>query len=333
MNPQLDINDFFAFQGRNRSTVLIQTLSLVPGAQFHPHGQYAFHLDLDGDFRADRTYRVSFGDAGQPGPQPLRVHALNGRSGTVPDAPGEEIAAGETGIIITGADGIRIWAGQAADPFWINTETVTAVAAALQGKAPLDLPTVTRSRALNLFAGRNVNAIAIEIPGALLDTGGRRAGTWATTVLRDHGTWVRIQRCGAPLVPTIFFDPSGEDADAWNAADPAHDREAYGPLISGLAARAAAELGTAGDPQAHGQGVADALLPDLLWYRPGTPAQFGFADRNGRWLTDPVAEVQFSIVTGRAIPLGIDASSAAGTPRSVFPYLGAPLPAPVLSQA
>jgi hypothetical protein len=95
--------------------------------------------------------------------------------------------------------------------------------------------------------------------------------------------------------------------------------------VGKLAGQAAAALGAAEDPRAHGSRVADALFPDILWYQLGTPAQFGFGRRNGRGLTDPVAEVMFALVTGRAIPLGLDKSAATGSLRGSFPYLSAPL--------
>jgi len=50
-------------------------------------------------------------------------------------------------------------------------------------------------------------------------------------------------------------------------------------------------------------------------------ATYGFAVRNGRGLTDNVAEVLFSLVTNHAISDGLSRSHAAGTPSREFPYV------------
>lgn len=351
--PQLDICDLFVFRGADGGTVIIQTLSPLSGpAGFHPDGQYTFHVDTDGDARANITFRLAFGPADPAGRQPLQAQLLEASAGMAPEAAGETLAAGLTENIVTGARGIRLWAGRAADPFYINPGVVGAVATAVQGGTPLDLRTLVHAQPSNLFAGHNVNAIVLEVPDSLLlaSAGNRdgarprgedatsaehggRTGFWATTTLRNGSTWLRIQRCGLPLILTIFFDPSGEEASAYNAGEPEHDRETYGPLVSALSGRVAAALGATQGSLTHGTRVRDQLFPDILWYQPGTPAHFGFGQRNGRGLTDPVAEVMFTLVTGRAIPLGIDANSAAGSLRSSFPYLSAPVPEPTPAEA
>jgi hypothetical protein len=161
-----------------------------------------------------------------------------------------------------------------------------------------------------------------------------RIGYWATTARQEDGTWIRVQRCATPLIPTIFFDADGDLASKYNTTDPGQDRDNYGQLVTELAAQAAAGLGAAEDPQAHGIHVRDQLFPDILWYEVGTRAHFGFARRNGRGLTEPVAEVMFALVTGRAIPLFLGKNDATGALRDSFPYLAAPLaggPAPAES--
>jgi Domain of unknown function (DUF4331) len=343
-HPQLDILDLYVFQAPGAGITLIQTLNASGPPGWDIRGQYAFHLDTDGDARPDLTLRVTFGPRG-PGGQPPQVQLLHGSAGTDPDAGGQTVATGPAETIIPGRLGIRAWAGRAADPFYINPHVVGAVASAVQDGTPLDLRALAHAQPENLFAGCDVNAIVLEIPGSLLQDGGGplarlrrgrgtragnggRIGCWATTTLREDSGWLTIERCGLPLVPTIFLAQDGDLADAYNASHPAQDREKYGPLISRLAAQAAAQLGGCADPQAHGADVASTICPDILWYQPGTPAHFGFARLNGRAIPDPAAEVMLSRVTGRAIPLGIGAESAAGAPRSTFPYLSPPAAGP-----
>jgi hypothetical protein len=346
--PKLDICDVFLFRG-NSGTVFIQTLNPLSGpGGFHPGGLYEFNIDTSGRGAGDAVFRVSFGTAGPSGHQPLQLELLAGGPAGNRDATGEVLASGVTETVTDGGRGIRIWAGRAADPFYIHPAVVTAVAQAVQAGAPLDVRALIAAEPSNLFAGHNVNAIVLEVPDDLLlawtqarpgwlrrhrrnrniSPGPGRdgwIGFWATTVLRHGHGWLKVQRCATPLIPTIFFAPDGDLAAAYNTTEPAQDRDNYGPLVGKLAGQAAAALGAAEDPRAHGSRVADALFPDILWYQLGTPAQFGFGQRNGRGLTDPVAEVMFALVTGRAIPLGLDKSAATGSLRGSFPYLSAPL--------
>lgn len=346
--PQLDICDVYVFRG-TAGTVFVMSLNPMSGpGGFHPDGLHDFNVDTSGRMVRDAVFRVSFGPAEPGGRQPLHLQLLAGAAAADPDAKGELLASGPTGTVIDGGRGVRIWAGRAADPFYIAGPVVTAVAQTVQAGAPLDVQALAAAELSNLFAGHNVNAIVLEVPDDLLSRwaqgrpgrlGLRRSrpastgwiGFWGTTVLRQDGTWLKVQRCATPLIPTIFFAADGELAARYNTTEPAADRENYGPIVSKLAGRAAAALGAAEDPQAHGIRVRDQLFPDILWYEVGTPAQFGFGRRNGRGLTDPVAEVMFALVTGRAIPLGLDKRAATGSLRDSFPYLGAPLtggPAP-----
>jgi len=317
-------------------------------AGFHPGGRYDFHLDLNGDNVADITIRATFGEAAA-GPQDfeLRLLAASGTAG----GRGKPLASGRTEAVTTGSRGIRAWAGRAGDPFYINGDVVAQVTRAVQAGAPLDLRALAGAPPVNLFSGTNVNAIVVEFPDGFLPraqrwpglfrrrhgrhAGGQhgRVGFWATTSVHDGGAWHRVQRCGAPLFTTIFFASDSDAAAAHQATDPAEDLDRYGVLVSDLAAQVAGRLGVVGAPRAHGEAVRDQVLPDVLWYRPGTQASFTFAARNGRGLLDPAAEVVFSLVTGRAVPLGIGPDSAAGPLPGSFPYLPAPVAEPAVMEA
>ncbi len=325
--PLLDICDLFVFLGADGGTAMIATLSPMSGPRgFHADGKYEFHLDLDRDAVADLTFQVTFGAAAADGEQRLQVRLLAGGDGrgAPSGAAGEVLASGPTQTTVYGQRGIRVWAGRAADPFYINGHVIGAVASAVQAGAPLDLRALAAEREpVNLFGGSDVNALVVEFPGDFLQDVGQ-VGFWATTSVSRGGHWHRVQRCATPLIPTIFMAPDGEISAAYQTTDPVDDRELYGQLVCDLAAGVAGRLGVVGDPRAHGARVRDQLLPDVLCYQPGTPAEFTFAARNGRGLTDPVTEVMCGLVTGRAVPLGLGPESATGTLRGCFPYLGAP---------
>jgi uncharacterized protein DUF4331 len=348
--PLLDVCDLYVFRGSD-GTVLIMTLSPLSGPRgFHSDGRYDFHLDLDGDSIADVTLRTAFGADAARGRQDLQLRLLTG-DGTAPGDPGEILASGQTEIVTGGSRGIRVWAGRAGDPFYINGTVVGAVTQAVQAGAPLDLQAVAAERTpANLFGGTNVNAIVIEFPDDALprlrprhgwprrrqerpEAGhDGRIGFWATTAVRRDGAWHRVQRIGQPLIPTIYFPPDSSTSSAYQTTDPAQDAERYGSLVCDLTAQLAARLGVSSDPRAHGQRIRDLIFPDVLWYRPGTPAAFTFAERNGRGLTDPVAEVMFALVTGRAVPLGVGTESVTGPLRDSFPYLATPVAEPAVRE-
>jgi hypothetical protein len=324
--PQLQLGELYVFKG-SAGTVLIQVVSRLsfPGG-FFPGAQYAFHLDLDGDFRADLTFRVTFGP-GRDGVQQADVRRVSQAEAADRDAPGTQVAAGSTGRIIQTPDGVRFWAGPAAEPSWMNDAILAAArecisaGTAFEPLSGLMLPTT------NLLFGSNVHAIVLELPRSMLDA--PAAGIWATTALRGRGDWMQVDRCALPLVPALFGLNDELAGPGHNGTSPHDDRARYGAAVTAGAARAAKALGTAADPHAHGIRVAAALLPDILPYRPGTKASFSPGGAvSGRGLTADAAEAVLSLVMGTHIPFGLDASSASGALRAVFPYLGVPTAPP-----
>jgi hypothetical protein len=79
--------------------------------------------------------------------------------------------------------------------------------------------------------------------------------------------------------------------------------------------------GTAEDPQAYAEKVAHRICPTILPYTVGTPAVFGFAEWNGRSLTDNAPDVMFSFASNTPIRLGIGKESVTLKPTKVFPYV------------
>jgi hypothetical protein len=63
------------------------------------------------------------------------------------------------------------------------------------------------------------------------------------------------------------------------------------------------------------------FCPNILPYEVGTPAVFGFAEWNGRSLTDNVPNVMFSIATNAPVSLGIGKESVTSKPSKTFPYV------------
>lgn len=321
--PQLDICDLYVFRG-TAGTVLAMTVNPLsgPGGFHSGGGQYGFHLDLDGDACPDITFRVSF-RPDHDGAQPVELRRLEGRQAADRDAAGTVVAAGITDALIETAGGLRLWAGPAADPSWINGGVLFTAQQCIGEGTPFDVRMAYSMPAINLLAYSNVQAIVLEVPDHML--GASPVGLWATTAMPGPAGWVQVNRCATPLLSTLFaVSDEGAGLD-FNGTWPDQDRELYSDVVRAGATRAARALGTTTDPVAHGVRVAEILLPDILPYQLGTKAHFGAGIRNGRGLRDPSAEVMISLVLGTDVPHGLDASSATGALRAMFPYLSAPV--------
>jgi hypothetical protein len=321
--PQLDLCGLYVFRG-SIGTVLIMTVNPLSGpGGFYPGGQYAFHIDRTGSTIPDLTFRATFSDELHDR-QLIQLRQLGGHRAGDRNAAGEVIASGMSGTLIQSRTGARLWAGAAADPDWMHDGVLSAAQECIAKGSPFDPHLGTSGHAMNILAYSNIQALVLELPPSMLGTGEIRV--WATTAMPgDRDTWTQVNRCAIPLLNTLFDIDNELTGLYHNATSPAGDRELYGDVIRSGAARAARALGSVTDPAAHGDRVAAALLPDVLTYQPGTSAHFGPGGRNGRGLRDPAAEAVLSLIMGTDIPLGIDASSATGYLRAVFPYLSAPI--------
>ncbi|WP_052665938.1 DUF4331 family protein [Nitriliruptor alkaliphilus] len=323
-DPRLDISDVYLFRGR-RGTVFVLNANPLSGAGgFHPEGLYEFRIDTDGDVVEDLTFQVRFGPMEPDGLQSLELRELRGIDAQDRDADVRPVLSGATQQPLEADNGLRVWAGPAADPFYIDGGVVGPVVRAVTSGVRLDLDDVVRVEHANAFAGTNVSTIVLEVPDEVF--GARHIAFWATTALAtDAGGWRQINRCAQPLVNTIFHPDDSDQASGYNTTHPRDDDEIYGERFAAMAAGAASALGSASDPAEHGSRVRDLLLPDVLRYEIGTSACFGFTARNGRGLTECAPEVMFAIVLGAAVPLGLDATSAPGELRDDLPYLALPI--------
>jgi hypothetical protein len=332
-DPRLDITDVFVFRGET-GTVFVMDLNssiLGDGAPrgFHPEALYAFRIDLDGDAVEDLTFCFVCEPRDVDGRQAIQLRCLRGAEARDPAGVGTLLAAGTTDRIVEGADGLRLWAGLAADPFYIDATVLKVVGAAFRDGTAVSLSASDRAAATNLFAGTNIHAIVLEVPDSTFDGlvgADQRIGVWGTTHLAtDDGGWRPINRAGLPMIQPIFNPSDSERASAYNTTRPSDDRAVYGPLFAGLVASVVAVHETADDPAAYGAVVTDLLLPDILPYRIGSVASFSFAVRNGRTLTDNAPDVMLSLATNSPLAVGLSRRSASSAPRDHFPYLAAPV--------
>lgn len=326
---RLDITDLYLFRGEIGTVFVINIchsiFGPIPVPGYHPDGMYEFKVDLDGDAVEDITYRVTFDERNEQGAQKYVVRCIRGRDATDPHAPGKIVARGTTGETVTTPAGLRIWTGKAGDPFWIEPDVLHAVGHAFQDGTTVNLAGWDPSRAKNLFAGHTVYSIVLEVPDSELVRGAndkRRVGVWAvSTLATDAGGWRSINRVGLPMIHPLFTQYNEDFGNRLNAGHPVDDFATYGATVIRAVSGAVAANGTAEDPKAYAETVAHRLFPNILPYQIGTPAIFGFAEWNGRSLTDNAPDVMFSIAANTPVRLGIGKESVTSRPSKVFPYV------------
>jgi hypothetical protein len=315
--------DLYAFPGAPGTTAFILTVNPDAGrsspATFRPDAVYEFALASDGGTNEDIALRITFADPDDAGQQQIRVLRADGpdaRAGT----GGIPLGEGRTGEVLSlGGEGLA-WAGLAADPF---TADGTALGVFLQAlREERYSPEVFTSSPGNAFAGRDVTAIALELPDGAL--GSDRLSLWARISILDHVPRRQVNRIGQAMFRPLFFNPPDTEAelDALNAGSPAADRDTYSERIRDLAGTVARLAGLP-DPAGHAEQVAEGFLPDVITYRPGQPAAFRPGDGNGRALGDNAFDIAIAVLAGSA--LGNASTPRPATPA--FPYLSAPQPA------
>ena len=237
------------------------------------------------------------------------------------------VAQGVTGEIVNTATGLRVWAGKAGDPFWIEPDVLHAVGHAFQDGTMINLSGWDPSRAKNLFAGHTVHSMVLEVRDneLLADAEGRhRIGVWAvSTLATDAGGWRSINRVGLPMIHPLFTQFNEDLGNRLNAGTPSEDLATHGKTVAQAIAGVVAAHGTAEDPRAYGEKVARRFCPNILPYSVGTPASFGFLEWNGRSLTDNAPDVMFSIAANAPVGLGIGKESVTSKPTKTFPYVPA----------
>ena len=315
--------DLYAFPTAPGTSALILTVNPDAGRSspttFRPDARYEFVVACDGGTTEDIAFRVTFSEPNDTGQQQVRVLRADGPAAREATA-GTLLGEGRTGEVFSLTGDALAWAGLAADPFTADGIAIVAFNQAL--KEGRYAPEVFTTSPSNAFAGRDVTAIALQLPDETL--GSARISLWGRINLDDHVPQRQVNRIGQAMFRPLFFNPPGseEQLDALNAAPPAADRDTYTDRVRRIAG-SAARLAGLPDPDGHAAAVAAAFLPDVLTYRPGQPAGFHPAEGNGRALGDNAFDIAVAVLAGSAL-------GNASTPRQAtpaFPYLSAPQPA------
>jgi hypothetical protein len=317
--------DLYAFPAAPGSTALILTVNPDAGRSspttFRPDALHEFVVASNAGTSQDIALRVSFTEPDGNGQQHVQVRRATGpaaRHGT----DGTPLGQGRTGAVFPlDGDGLA-WAGLAADPF---TGDGIALGKFLQGLTEgRYTPEVFTAAPSNAFAGRDVTAIALQLPDDAL--GGTRIALWARISLDSggHAPQPQVSRVGQAMLRPLFFNPPETEAelDTLNAGAPATDRDTHGQRVRRIAGTAARLAGLS-DPDAYAERVTAAFLPDVLTYQPGQPAAFHPADGNGRALGDDAFDIAVAVLAGSTLAN----ASAPRRATPAFPYLSGPQPA------
>jgi len=314
--------DLYAFPAAPGTSALILTVNPDAGRSsptvFRPDALYEFVVASNPGTSQNLALRITFSEPDQHGQQQVQVRRVDGPAARH-SLDATMLGEGRTGKVFPLSGNGLAWAGLAADPF--NGDGI-ALGGFLQGLAEgRYTPQVFTAAPSNTFAGRDVTAIALQLPDATL--GIPRIALWARISLDGHGGQRQVSRIGQAMLRPLFFNPPENEAelDALNAAAPAADQERHGKRVRRIAATTARLAGLS-DPNGHAERVVAAFLPDVLTYQPGQPAAFHPGGGNGRALGDDAFDTAVAVLAGSTL-------GSACTPRQAtpaFPYLSAPQP-------
>jgi hypothetical protein len=260
VDGRINACDLYAFPAAPGSTALIVTVNPDAGRSspttFRPDALHEFVVANNGGTSEDIAFSVSFTEPDETGQQQVQVRRASGPAASRGTA-GTLLGEGRTGTVFSldlDGDGLA-WAGLAADPF--NGDGIALgefLQALSQGRYTPEVFTVPS----NTFAGRDVTAIALQLPDAVL--GGLRVALWGRISLTGHTPKRQVNRIGQAMLRPLFFNPPATEAelDALNAEAPATDRDTHGERVRRLAATVARLAGLP-DPDVHAEWVAAAF--------------------------------------------------------------------------
>ncbi len=300
---RVGVTDLYAFQKpgeMNKSTLILDCAPFVPAPSpgFHPDAIYQINVDADADVVTDIAFNVTFTPL-EAGRQVATVRRATGSRARSQEAEGEILIEGapvssDAEALITDSEPYRFFAGMRSDPFFADFE---------------GLQNNFQFTGSDYFAGKNVLAIALEVPNADLGPNPQVA-LWARTSIRRDGTIVQVDRIGSPGINIGFNE--GEDMAAHNGLEPSGDRARFfDSFVATLQHRS-------GYSAEEATGIAEQLLPDLLRYDYSAPAAFP----NGRTPTDDVVDPALALLTRGQ--LTTDMVGPHNDLLTEFPYLGPP---------
>jgi hypothetical protein len=325
-DPRLNIADVYLFDAAPDRTAMVMTCctegALSASAAFHPAALYEFRFDTTGNGRDDTAFQVRFTDpvdGSEHGRQEFTVHFVTGADLAAEPAhhvTGKPVFSAELKTVrhVGTIDG---FAGLVGDMWAADRSAVSAMLNAFYEERCFD--DAAYGARCDHISRRNVMAIALEVPNALIGDG--QVAMWSSISLCGRTVRAQVSRCGIPFFSQLFLSSWRQPlVDRYNQVGPLHDVKLFaGPVRRFVAEFSAlAGLGRLSEPYAIG--VAARLIPTALPYRLGTAATLTTEAINGRPLDTDAFGVMASLAAGRSLGAASDVSR----PLDVFPHVGPP---------
>ena len=328
-DPRLNVADAYLFDAAPDRTVMVMTCTadaaLSAQAAFHPAALYEFRFDTTGNGRDDTAFQIRFAEpivCGQQGPrQEFTVHYVTGVDLAVEPAQriaGKPVFSAElnTPRRVGAIDG---FAGLVGDMWAADASAVSTMLHAFYVERRFD--EAAYANRPNYFARRNVMAIVLEVPNALIGEG--QVAMWSSISLCGHTVKAQVSRFGIPLFTALFLSSWRQPlVDRYNQVGPLHDIKLFAGPVRRFVAEFSALAGLGRISEPYAIGVAARLIPTVLSYTMGSAATFTTEAINGRPLDADAFNVMVSLAAGRSLGDGVapDVSRL----LDVFPYYGPP---------
>jgi hypothetical protein len=316
-DPWLNFGDLYLFEGSSEArTVMAMTSNpgVAPGAAraFRDDGRYEFRFDTNGDGVEDVSFKVSFGESA--GVQSFSVRRATGQD-AISGSAGDLLAEGVTSEVAKGSQGTLAFTGIAWDVFAGDGTALEAYEAHFA--TGTCAPEHFQNRA-NLFAGRRIAVIVMEVPTELIGTG--QVNAWGTISLHGHAPEIQVARWGLPLLTHLFIRENQMRED-FNRTAPSGNNTPFIERIAEVIRETVHRAGTVSNPEAYAERVLARLGSLTLPYKLGSTAAFDYMGFNGRALEDDVMDVMLSLMTNSALGDGVAPDPA--LIRDAFPYFHA----------
>ncbi|MBW4485798.1 MAG: DUF4331 domain-containing protein [Tildeniella torsiva UHER 1998/13D] len=355
----LNLTDLYVFRESDQNTnaspdnlVLIMNTNprSVAGQQYYfsTRAKYKFNIarvsnnDATPTGLSDVVLEFEFGPPDGNNRQNYKLTVTKDGSSDVIE--GQTTALQETPILNAGdVDGstVQVFAGLREDPFFFDVEQFFRVRAGALGKGPA-VGFRPPEEAVDFTQGYNVNAIAVQLPIALLQGSGSATtfDVWMTVSLPGSKKFNQVERLARPAVNEGLI-VTNDFLNTLNSVDPAFEAAALAgqePAASAAApivGEAKQTLLALGNSDARADALLQAFLPDVM--RIDTTGPSGYANAlnakgspiAGRLLTDDVVDITLSVLTnGAVITDNVSYSGTPGNPAQghdslevSFPYL------------
>ena len=190
---------------------------------FRPETAYELRFDTNADAKSDVVLRFVFHGEGTA--QKWTLHYLKGDEAHDHPANGSEIGGGIVSEI-NEFDGIKVWAGIAGDPFFLDA--VTAREFIDNARETKTWDAAKFSKGNSTTGATNVLSIVVELPLSLISD--QPFGFFGTVSANDHGHWTQVNRYGNPNFAATFNDnPAG--SLLYNSTDADTDYENFAAVV------------------------------------------------------------------------------------------------------